>query len=117
VSSDRCAAQSALWRPDLAPPNGPQVETQRGDEVIDAPPSYRTAVSVRSWAEGDVWHTQLTASGAALRECFTYVYRTRAPRSPLGRAVIEQRLNVMQAALSATRTTGVTVDTVRVTAP
>lgn len=117
VNSDECAAQSALWRPDLVRPNGPQVETQRRDDVIDAPPTYRTAVNVRWWAEDEVWNAQLTASGAAIRECFTYVYRTRAPRSPLGRAVLEQRLNVMRSALASTRITGVTVNAVRLTTP
>jgi hypothetical protein len=85
--------------------------------VVHAPPEYRTQVNVAVWPDGETWRAQLTASGAAIRECFSYVYRTQAPRSPLGRAVVTQRLDVMREALDATRVTGATVDDVRQPAP
>lgn len=117
VSSNQCAAQSALWRPDLVPPNGEPSETLRNEETLDVPSTYHTQVGVQVWPAGDFWHGQLTASGAAIRECFAYVYRSRAPRSPLGRAVVNQRLSAMRQALAATRVIGATVDAKRETTP
>lgn len=113
VSAAECAAQSALWRPELAVPNVEQLKTPSASLVIHAPPDYHTQVNVTVWADGANWQAQLTASGASLRECFSYVYRTRAPRSPLGRAVVSQRLKVMRDSLAETRVTGATTDDVR----
>lgn len=109
VGPHQCAAQSALWRPDLTPPNGSYSQTPNAPEVVDAPPGYHTRSQADVWEAGDAWYAQLTATGVAVRECFTYVYRTRAPRSPLGRAVVTQRVKVMSRALAATRTTSPTV--------
>lgn len=112
VNAEQCAAQSLLWRPELAGPNESPVQTSIA-RVTTIPPGYRTRIDVQVWEDGETWRGQLTASGASIRDCFAYVYRTRAPRSPLGRAVVQQRIDVMQNALRATRGTEPGVDAQR----
>lgn len=98
TTAAQCQAQSLLWRPLLAPPDAAARAT-----VLHAPLDYHTQVNVSVWPEGETWRAQLTASGAAIRDCLVYVYRTDAPRSPLGRTVVEQRVSAMLSALEATR--------------
>lgn len=109
VSAANCEAQSLLWRPELGAPSELHAPSS-STPILHAPADYHTHVDVRIWADGETWRGQLTATGAAIRECFAYVYRTRAPRSALGRAVVEQRLGVMRRALEATRVTSRTTE-------
>lgn len=99
TSAARCWAQSLLWRPQLA---APQLAPQR-TTTLQVAGDYHTEVNVHVWSDGETWRGQLTASGASIRDCMAYVYRTNAPRSPLGRAVVEQRTSAMLSALRATR--------------
>lgn len=100
VSPAQCQQQSDLWRPGLTPPPASAPVTSA---ELSAPVGYHTQVFTYQWAEGNAWHGQLSASGALIRDCFVYVYLTSAPRSPLGKATIDQRLNVMLDALADTR--------------
>lgn len=109
VNPERCAAQAGLWRPELAAPNRPSVELA-SHTSMQRPAGYHTDVKVHVWADATSWRAQLTASGASIRECFSYVYTTRAPRSPLGRAIVAQRLQVMQKALAETEVAGANVE-------
>lgn len=99
TSAARCQTQSLLWRPKLAAPQTAPLRTT----TLRVANDYHTEVNVHVWSDGETWRAQLTASGASIRDCFAYVYRTDAPRSPLGRAIVEQRANAMLSALRATR--------------
>jgi hypothetical protein len=109
TNAERCAAQAKLWRPDLARKS----DAGAASRLVQAPAEYHTQVNVQLWSDDESWRGQLTANGASIRECFTYVYRTRAPRSPLGHAIVQQRLEVMQKALGQTATADTTLDVTR----
>ncbi len=99
VSVASCEHQSRLWQPGLAPPVTPPTRRL----TLTAPAHYHTAVTVHEWRDGDTWHGRLTANGAAIRDCISYVYLTRAPDSPLGKAIVTQRVDVMLDALRSAR--------------
>lgn len=91
VNTAACARQSQLWRPRLAAPSTPT--NRQLERTIAA--DYHVEIQLHQWADDGSWHGQLTANGAAIRDCLSYVYFTHAPDSPLGRAVVAQRLDVM----------------------
>jgi hypothetical protein len=99
VSVVSCEHQSRLWQPRLAPPVTPPTRRL----TLNAPANYNTVVTVHEWRDGATWHGRLTANGAAIRDCISYVYLTRAPDSPLGRAIVTQRVDVMLDALRSVR--------------
>lgn len=91
VSAATCAHQAQLWQPAVNLPDHPPERTL----TLQHPTGYHTVVSLHGWSNGETWHGQLTAHGAAIRDCLTYVYRTRAPASSLGKAVVNQRLRAL----------------------
>lgn len=100
VSALTCTRQSQLWRPSLAAPSTPATRRLERSIAVD----YHTEILLHQWADADVWRGQLTANGGAIRDCLTYVYFTHAPNSPLGRAIVAQRLEVMLEVLEDLRT-------------
>jgi hypothetical protein len=91
VDAADCEAQALLWKPELARPKQPPLETQSGEW----PPGYRGHVTAYAVAQGDdsVQGTVYAAS-ALLRECF--VLRFVSEASGLGsREVVAERLAVV----------------------
>lgn len=88
VSTATCAHQAQLWQPTVEAPEHPPERTL----TVEHPTGYHTSVTLHGWSNGDTWFGQLTAHGAAIRDCLTFVYKTRAPASSLGKAVVDQRL-------------------------
>jgi hypothetical protein len=91
VNSAACARQSQLWRPRLAAPSMPPSRQLERTIATD----YHVEIQLHQWADDGSWHGRLTAHGAAIRDCLSYVYFTHAADSPLGRAVVVQRMDVM----------------------
>lgn len=91
VNPTTCARQSQLWRPRLAAPSMPSTRHLERTIATD----YHVEIQLHQWADHGSWHGRLTANGAAIRDCLSYVYFTHAADSPLGRAVVTQRMGVM----------------------
>lgn len=106
VSFDSCAHQSRLWQPKLVPP---AIAPTR-ELTLTAPDDYHTRIAFHEWRDGVIWHGQLTAHGAAIRDCISYIYLTKAPNSPLGKVIVAQRLNAMLDALENARVQSAPID-------
>jgi hypothetical protein len=91
VSTATCAHQAELWQPAVKMPEPAPERTL----TLEQPADHHTAVTLHGWSNGDTWYGQLTAHGAAIRDCLTFVYQTRAPASSLGKAVVNQRLRAV----------------------